>query len=42
MKNYKITLVVDEEWLEVIRKITADVYTDTETCFWTEMKEVQL
>lgn len=36
----KITLIVDEEWLEVINNITRDVY-DGEVCEWVSIEEVQ-
>lgn len=35
----KITLLVDEEWLEAINKLTLDVY-DGETCTWLSIEEV--
>lgn len=39
MPNYKITLEVDEGWLEAINNLTQDVY-EGETCKWLEMKEI--
>jgi len=41
MKTYAISLVVDEEWLEVIKNITKDVYTPEETCTWVSLEEVK-
>jgi hypothetical protein len=35
----KITLVVDERWLEAINNLTRDVYED-ETCTWLSVEEV--
>jgi hypothetical protein len=40
MKNYRITLEVDELWLEAINNLTQDVY-DGELCSWKEMKEIK-
>lgn len=37
MKSYKITLVVDEEWLKVIEKVTADPY-EGEVCTWVSVE----
>lgn len=39
MKKYRITLEVDELWLEAINNFTQDVY-DGELCTWTKMKEI--
>ena len=39
MSNYRITLEVDEGWLEAIDKLTNDVY-DGEICTWTEVREI--
>jgi len=38
MKSYKIALVVDEKWLEVLRTVTADPYDD-EICVWVNVTE---
>ena len=38
-KMKKITLLVDEEWLEAINNLTQDVY-DGETCTWLSIEEV--
>lgn len=38
MKTYKIALVVDEKWLEVIKHVTADPYED-EICVWVNVTE---
>jgi hypothetical protein len=35
----KITLLVDEQWLKAIKKLTQDVY-EGETCSWLEVCEV--
>lgn len=40
MKNYKITLVVDEEWLEVLKNVTKDIL-DGETLRWLSVDEVE-
>lgn len=34
----KITLIVDEKWLEAIMKFTEEVY-DGELCTWTEVAD---
>jgi len=39
MNKYRITLEVDEGWLEAINNLTQDVY-EGETCTWLEMKEI--
>ena len=36
--RYKITLVVDEKWLEVIKHVTTDPYED-EICEWVNVTE---
>ena len=41
MKTYTISLIVDEEWLEVLQNVTRDVY-DKETLRWVDVKEVQI
>jgi hypothetical protein len=38
MKTYKIALVVDEKWLEVIKHVTTDPYED-EVCVWVNVTE---
>lgn len=35
----KISLLVDDEWLEAINKLTLDVY-DGEVCVWLSIEEV--
>lgn len=35
----KITLIVDDEWLEAITKLTLDIY-DGEVCEWLSVEEV--
>jgi len=37
----KITLVVDEKWLEAINNLTNDVYED-ETCTWLSVEDYDL
>lgn len=40
MKTYKISLTVDEKWLEAINKFTdVDVY-EGETLIWNTLEEV--
>lgn len=39
MSTYAITLEVDEKWLEVIKRVTADVY-EGEVCTWLSNQEV--
>lgn len=39
MNKYIITLEVDEKWLEVIKRFTADVY-EGEVCTWLSNQEV--
>lgn len=39
MKTYKISLIVDSEWLEVLQNVTKDVY-DGETLQWVSLEEV--
>jgi hypothetical protein len=39
MSTYTITLEVDEKWLEVIKRVTADVY-EGEVCTWLSNQEV--
>jgi hypothetical protein len=40
MTNYKITLEVDEGWLEAIKRlIDVDIYMG-ETCKWLEIEEI--
>jgi hypothetical protein len=34
----KITLIVDEKWLEAIKNFTNDVY-EGETCTWIDVEE---
>jgi hypothetical protein len=36
----KITLLVDEGWLEAINNLTLEVY-DGETCTWLSIEEVE-
>jgi hypothetical protein len=38
MKNYKISLLVDEEWLEVLKNVT-NVDTYDEVCTWLSVEE---
>lgn len=38
-KMKKITLLVDEGWLEAINNLTQEVY-DGETCTWLSIEEV--
>ena len=40
MKTYTISLIADEEWLEVLQNVTKDVY-DGETLRWVDVKEVE-
>lgn len=40
MAIYKITLEVDEGWLEAINNLTQDIH-EGETCTWLEMKEIE-
>lgn len=37
----KITLLVDEEWLEAINKFTLDVH-EGEVCDWLSVEEVEV
>jgi hypothetical protein len=39
MKNYRITLEVDEKWLEAIENLTNDVY-DGELLNWISVEEI--
>jgi hypothetical protein len=39
VKTYKISLIVDSEWLEVLQNVTKDVY-DGETLQWVSLEEV--
>jgi hypothetical protein len=39
VRTYKVELIVDEAWLEVLQDATSDVY-DGETCTWVKVKEL--
>ena len=39
MNTYRITLEVDEKWLEAINNLTNDVY-EGETCNWLSLEEI--
>ena len=38
--NYFISLKVDEKWLEILQKFTADVY-DQEVCTWLSVERAE-
>jgi hypothetical protein len=40
MKVYKISLIVDEEWLQVLQNVTKDIY-DGETLQWVSLEELE-
>jgi len=39
MSVKKITLLVDDKWLEAINNLTQDIY-EGETCTWVSLEEV--
>ena len=39
MEKYRITLEVDEGWLEAIKNLTQNVYED-EMCKWLDVKKI--
>ncbi len=39
MPNYRVTLEIDEKWLNAIMNFTADVY-DGEVLRWLDVKEI--